>query len=326
MTNFRTELHIEPSANPIGLSHPICTAGSCFADAIGNRLQENKFNTLINPMGITYNPHSIHTQLLYALHNQPIPEHTFIENNGIHVNYNFHSEFSALSKPDLIRKLSENIGHVHYFVRDTRWLIITYGTAWVYSRKDTGEIVANCHKMPQALFEKELYTQKKMLDSFEELHKELKAFNPSINILLTVSPVRHIKDSISLNSVSKAVLRLGCHTLSEQYPDVHYFPAYELVMDDLRDYRFYKGDLIHPSQEAENYIWEKFTDSHLDKEAKSFVENWRDILSALRHKPFHPSSPSHQSFLKDLLSKLERLKGRINVEKELANVNAQLNT
>jgi len=324
MVNFRTELQPAKSSTQVDLHDPIITIGSCFADTMGRQLHENKFKVLPNPFGVTYNPHAIHTLLQYALHNQVVPEHTYLENNGIHLNYQLHTALSALKKADLEKKIAALTGSVHYFLKDSRWLIITYGTAWVYSRNDTGEIVANCHKMPSSLFTKELLTQKRMLDSFEEFYTKLKAFNKNINILLTVSPVRHIKDTLELNSVSKSVLRLGCHTLAEQHDDVHYFPAYELLVDDLRDYRFYKSDLIHPSEDAEAYIWEKFSAAWFNEPTQNFLEKWDKIKNALNHKAFHPSTPAHQAFLKNLLLQLEQINTQVSVQEEITIVKAQL--
>ena len=323
---FRTEIQPDKSTTPIQLKDPILTIGSCFADAIGKKLQEYKFKILVNPTGATYNPHSIHTQLEYIIHNQPMQEHTFLANNEIHLNYNFNSKVSALDRSKLNEQINEVTGSMHYFLKDARWIIITYGTAWVYVRKDTGEIVANCHKQPAALFDKELFTQKKILDSFDEFHKSLKAFNPNLNIIVTVSPVRHIKDSLSLNSVSKSVLRVACYTLAEQYPDVTYFPAYEIMLDDLRDYRFFESDLIHPSREAEQYIWEKFITAYFDEPTLAFVNSWRGILDDLNHKPFHPSTQTHQAFLHRLLSKLESVKNNVNVTPETQWVKSQITT
>ncbi len=324
MVNFRTELRPAPSGTPIDLHDPVLTIGSCFADTLGGKLNEHKFKVLTNPFGVTYNPHAIHTLLHYALYNQVAPEHTYIENNGIQLNYQFHSALSALKRVELEKKITALTGSVHYFLKDARWLIITYGTAWVYSRKDTGEIVANCHKMPASMFNKELLTQKRMLDSFEEFYTTLKTFNKDINILLTVSPVRHIKDTLELNSVSKSVLRLGCHTITRQHEDVHYFPAYELLLDDLRDYRFYKSDLIHPSEEAESYIWEKFLATWLNEPTQNFIEKWGKIKNALNHKAFHPSTPTHQAFLKNLLLQLEEINSEVSVQEEISHVKEQL--
>ena len=178
--------------------------------------------------------------------------------------------------------------------------------------------------MPSHLFTKELLSEKKILESFAGLYQNLKAVNPSCNMLLTVSPVRHTKDSIQLNSVSKSILRNACHAITELHPNVFYFPAYEIMLDDLRDYRFYKSDMIHPSTDAEEYIWEKFSEAYFDQPTLSFLTRWKPVVTALQHKPFHVQSQSHQKFLKKLLNDLTELNGTVNVEKEIAYVNDQL--
>ena len=321
---FRTEIHISHSPSQINLQEKIITTGSCFSDAIGSQLLQNKFDVLVNPFGTTYNPYSIHKTIRYAIHNQVVPEHTYLENQGIISNYDFHSSFSAPEKSGVEKKLKELIGATHYFLKDASWIIITYGTAWIYERTDTGDIVANCHKVPSANFTKSMLSQEKVLESFQEFFTELKVFNPKCKIILTVSPVRHIKDTLPSNSVSKALLRLASQTLSEANSDVFYFPSFEIMMDDLRDYRFYKSDMLHPSEEAEEYIWNKFIASFLDESTRGFIKQWQPIQTALQHKPFHPKSTSHQSFLRNTLSQLEALQKIANVEREIQFVKSQL--
>lgn len=324
MSSFRTDVGIHPYPFPITLESKILTTGSCFADTIGERLNRNKFQALVNPFGVIYNPHSIHRVLRYAVFNEGIPEHTYLKNGEVYLNYNFHSTFSALHSPELLYKLTNAIGAVHYFLKDTSWLMITYGTAWVYERVDTGEIVANCHKMPSTLFRKSLLTEQKVAASFEHLYGDLKVFNPNLRIILTVSPVRHIKDTLELNSVSKSVLRVACHNLAEKFPDVEYFPAYEMMIDDLRDYRFYKSDMIHPSEDAEEYIWQKFAARFFDDPTKNFLKKWNDILTAMAHKPFHPESVAHQQFLGNILKSLEDMPATISVENEIQEIKSKL--
>jgi len=258
------------------------------------------------------------------LHNQIVPENTYVENQELIVNYDFHSSFSALKRPDIELKIRETIGASHYFLKDAKWIFITYGTAWVYERKDTGEIVSNCHKMPASGFTKSLLSQKKVLESFDEFYKDLKTFNPSCKLILTVSPVRHVKDTLQLNSVSKSVLRLACQSIAETYSDAFYFPSYEIMLDDLRDYRFYKPDMIHPSDEAEEYIWNQFADSYFDNSTKEFIKKWMPIHTALQHKPFHLSSTAHQAFLTKTLAQLEELSKTVNVDNEIALIKNQL--
>jgi hypothetical protein len=301
------------------------TVGSCFSDAIGSQLVSNKINCKPNPFGTLYNPGSIHKAVEYAILNKPVHEDTFLKRNDIFFTYDFHSEFSSMNLKELQEQLKTTISETHSFLASAQWLIITYGTAWVYERNGTRSLVANCHKMPQKLFTKSLMTQKKLLDSFESMHSALKSFAPGIKVVLTVSPVRHIKDTLELNSVSKSVLRVACHTITEQYSDVFYFPAYEIMMDDLRDYRFYKADMLHPTEIAEEYIWQKFSEQYFDETLKTFLPKWKEIRSALAHKPFHQNSTAHQQFVRETLGKLAELKGVVNVDQEMEDLRKQLN-
>ena len=320
---LRTIVSNSTSPFGIGLKHPFLTLGSCFADGIGNRLQDNKFSVLPNPFGTVYNPHSIHKLLHYALSGKTPPDDTYLKHDEVFLNYDFHSEFSALSRTELVEKIDASIATTHAFLKGASHLIITYGTAWVYEHHNTNEIVANCHKKPSAEFTKSLLTQKKVIESFEKVYTILKAYNPSLRIILTVSPVRHLKDTLELNSVSKSVLRLACHTLCNTFTDVEYFPAYEIMLDDLRDYRFYKADMLHPTEEAVDYIWNAFIETYADQDLKTFLKQWKEITTALAHKPFHPSTAAHQKFLSDVLKKLEGLSKLVDVNSEIRFVQNQ---
>lgn len=324
MDNFRTVLSSSPSPFSIGLRDPCFTIGSCFADNLGLLLQKHKFEVLVNPFGTSYNPISIHKVMNYAIRNELPSAETYGELNETHFNFDFHSSFSALDPKLLHRNIANSIAKSHDFIKTATTLLITYGTSWVYERKDNGELVSNCHKVAAAHFNKQLLTQKKILESFENFYQQLNAINPNIRIILTLSPVRHLKDSLELNAVSKSILRLSCHTLSEMYPQVEYFPAYEIVLDDLRDYRFYDRDLLHPSGEAIDYIWRFFGERFFTRDTAAFVKQWDEISKALAHRPYHPTSAMHQKFLSNLLSKLEELKRTLNVDKEISQVKSQL--
>lgn len=317
MKTFRTPFSIPPSVRLIGSQNKILTLGSCFADAIGSRLQQNKVNTLVNPFGTLFSPLAIHKVLRYSLFNEPVPAHTYLSHQEVFLNYDFHSELSATSRAVLEKRIAETIGTCHHFLRDADTLLLTYGTSWIYERTDTGEPVANCHKQPGHQFTKLLLSQKKILESFDSLYNELMQFNSNLRIILTVSPVRHIKDTIQLNSVSKSLLRLACHNIQESYLQVEYFPAFEIMMDDLRDYRFYKEDMIHPSTEAEEYIWNQFYDCYATTAFKDFIHQWKKITYALNHKPFHPGTKAHQDFLLQTLKQLEALQQTVGVEDEM---------
>lgn len=297
---FRTELSVKPTSIVIDLNDSLITIGSCFADEIGQKLPTVKFNSLVNPFGTVYNPISIHNLLVMAIKQEAPRLSGYCQREGLFVHHDFHSQFADADQAALTAKLNSQIQSVHQFLKHARVLMLTYGTAWAYDQKSAKQIVANCHKIPQQRFDKILLTQKRILESFENLHKLLQEFNPALQIMLTISPVRHIKDTLELNSVSKSVLRLACHTITQSYSNMAYFPAFEIMMDDLRDYRFYKSDLIHPNEVAVQYIWAKFSDSHLTENAKVFLERWAKVEAGLRHKAFNPSGEMHQAFIQKL--------------------------
>jgi hypothetical protein len=297
--------------------------GSCFADAIGNQLLANKFIVSVNPFGTVYNPISVHHLLNLALNNQSAEDDGFLIRDDIHLHHSFHSQFSALTKKELNAQLQSTIAEQHHWLMDTDILLLTYGTAFVYVKNSTGEVVSNCHKVPSQNFSKKLLSVEDIFDSFERTFQKLKQQKPSLQCILTVSPVRHTKDGLEQNTVSKSVLRLACHRLA-QLNDVHYFPAYELMMDDLRDYRFYQTDRIHPTDEAEEYIGEKFAECFFDENTKKLINEWQEIKSALNHKPFQPATAAHQTFLQNLLKKLTAISRQLNVQQELAELQSRL--
>lgn len=317
MKLFRTPLKPVPSPKKITLHDAVLTMGSCFAEGIGSRLHQNKFRTSVNPFGTVYNPLSIHHLLEMVLENSPVPEQGFIGSRGMWYHYDFHSVFSGSSQHELSLSIEETVRKQNQLLPEIKWLILTYGTAWIYERKDTGALVANCHKVPNDQFRKRLVREQELVDSFRRLHQKLSRVAPELNILLTVSPVRHLKDTHELNQVSKSVLRTTCHTLTEAFSNVTYFPAYEIMMDDLRDYRFYKADMIHPSDEAEAYIWSLFADTFFNDRTKELINRWQEIQTALNHKPFHPGSEDHRKFLRNMLKKLKALPEEMDVSGEV---------
>jgi hypothetical protein len=324
MSEFRTVISTPPSSHKIALNQQILTFGSCFSDAIGYRLRRNKFSVDVNPFGIIYNPIALHRVISYAAREQMPPTDSSIKNSDVFLNYDFHSIFSAMEAESLSQQLSKVIHATNATLKTADHIFITYGTAWVYELKSNHHIVANCHKMPSSFFEKRLLHVDEITKSFHELYAELKQVTPDVQIILTVSPVRHIKDTLPLNSVSKSILRTACHYLAEEFSGVEYFPAFEIMMDDLRDYRFYKSDMIHPTEQAEEYIWEAFTEKYITSQGRQFIRQWQGIQNALQHKPFHPGSSGHKNFLIDLLEKLEGLKGVVQIDDEITVVKAQL--
>jgi hypothetical protein len=321
MHPWKTDLVVTPST-PIHLHDSVATFGSCFADVIGNYLTTNKFNVLNNPFGTVYNPISIH-RILQMIGRKEMPDEIdFVESQGTFFNYQFHSSFYGSSQEALKEKIYTQIKLAHECLKSCQVVILTYGTAFVYRRKDNQQIVANCHKMPSSLFAKELISAEMIVNSALETIALLKELNPKVRVVTTVSPVRHTKDTLPLNSVSKSILRLCTHEL--QKSGVDYFPAYEVMMDDLRDYRFYKSDRIHPTEEAESYIIEKFGEQYFDSTTKNLLVEWNSIRQSMQHKPFQPNSSVHQTFLRKTVERLERIRHSLAVEDEIKAIKSQL--
>lgn len=321
MNTFRTEINCSP-VSPIGLDHKILTIGSCFADQFGQWLIINKFTVLANPFGTTYNPVSIHNLLLDAFNNR-VDSTLFIERNGLWFHHNWHSQFTANSQAELLAELQRVQKQVRALLQEVDIVIITYGTAWVYEHQSAGQLVNNCHKVAAAQFRKRLLTVAEIEISFRALIQTLKSIRPNLRVICTVSPVRHLKDTFELNQVSKSALRLACYQL-EKEKLADYFPAYEIMMDDLRDYRFYERDMIHPSAEAREYINEKFSNRYFTSDTLQLLQTLNEIQKALAHKPFQLASAAHQTFLKQTLHKLESIQHRLPVASEIESVRAQL--
>lgn len=316
---FKLEFNIPSSPPKINLKEGILLTGSCFSDEIGNLLKQNKCRVTSNPFGTIYNPHSIFS----GLRNDQKADN-ITESQGVFYHWDTHGKISGLTKEDA--KTSFNLANdiAISAIENSKWLIITLGTAIVYKLESTGDIVANCHKIESSAFKKEFLTTDNIVSDFEKTYDHLKNVNPELNILLTVSPVRHIKDGLVDNSRSKSILLESVHRIISKNSDVNYFPSYEIMIDELRDYRFYKKDMIHPSQEAIEYVWERFCETYFDQETLDFLSEWSKIKSAIHHKPFQPQSPKHQQFLKDTLQKVKALNDLVDTRVEIEMLTKQL--
>ncbi len=324
---FRTKIEPTDLGFEINLHDGIITVGSCFSEIIGNRLSENKLNCLCNPFGTVFNPLSIFKLLRHSLSKQPVYHHLFAENaDGDWSHFDFHSRFTADSREKLENELLAVYNTAFQALRSAKVLIITLGTANVYELKSNNQVVANCHKQPQKLFNRRLLTLKEIQRDFQHFYDLLRMVNSKIKVIFTVSPVRHTRDGLTDNSLSKSILRSACHFIQKENPDVGYFPSYEIMMDDLRDYRFYKSDLIHPNEMAEQYIFERFSEALFSTELNEFVLEWRQIRSSLNHKPFRKESAPHQIFLTKLLEKLTNCNEKVNMSSEIESVKSQLIT
>ncbi|GAB3892763.1 GSCFA domain-containing protein [Larkinella knui] len=322
--DFRTELSPEKLPALIRPDARMVTIGSCFAEVLGRQLTDNKMDILSNPFGTLFNPVSIAKLILAAVQQaEPDPD-LYVERDGLWFHYDFHSSLWGRTRDELHGRLTECLTQTGDALRKADWLVLTLGTAMVYRHLETGKVVANCQKMPGFLFEKYLYAYEHVQQTLTDLLKKMKRVNPALRVLLTVSPVRHTKDSLPLNQASKAILRAVSHELNVWNDQVHYFPAYELMMDDLRDYRFYEADLIHPNAIAETYIFQKFAESAFDDELRSFITEWQNLRKALEHRPFHEGTESHRRFLENLLKQLEAVSKKADVTQEKKEVERRL--
>ncbi len=324
MSEFRTTIERIKPEFFFSINSKTLTLGSCFSDVVGNYLSVNKMTCMANPFGNVYNISSIGKILEGVSKKTRNIEDTIIQNDGVFFDYNYHSEIRDSSKTGLLEKINELNFATAEFLQKSDYLILTLGTSWVYTLKKTGEIVSNCHKQNANLFTKKLLSEKEHLDIFQNIYASIKKINPALKIILTVSPVRHIKDSLQLNSVSKSILRSLCYSITTSFKDVYYFPSYEIMIDDLRDYRFYKSDLIHPNQQAEKYILDIFSETYFDQNLKDFISEWQKIMAGLGHRPFNPKSETHQTFLKKLLIKIQSFENQIDISTEKEIIERQM--
>ncbi len=293
--------------------------GSCFADNIGSKLSDHKFNILSNSFGTIYNPISLGDLLT-----DEIEESSVLENKGVFYHWQAHGEVSALNKEELLKTLNSKRQDLKVALQKADWLILTLGSAFAYRLKSSQKFVANCHKVSQSEFTKELLSIEAMTESLSFAFQQLKTQNPSLNIIVTVSPVRYTRDGLVENNRSKARLTEVSQELSKSNNWITYFPAYEIMIDELRDYRFYAKDRVHPSEEAIDYIWRRFGETYFDADTSKFVENWSQIRAALNHRPFLPASSEHQKFIKSTIDKLNKLSSQVDVSKEVSLLQKQL--
>lgn len=319
MEEFRTLFEIPENQRKIDFQCQIISIGSCFSENIGAKLAYYKFPVIINPFGILYNPESIANSLEFLLNNKTFAVKDLFEHQGIWNSFYHHSRFSKTNKDEALTLINSSLQAAAKNLKNTNFLLITFGTAWVYRHNSSGKIVSNCHKIPAKEFTRYKLTVQEIFDRYNSIIKVLKELNPTLNIIFTVSPVRHLRDGADQNQLSKATLVMAVHELASKFENTSYFPSYEIMMDDLRDYRFYNQDMIHPSPLAINYIWDKFSDSVILPAAKKTMAEIDKINLAIQHRAFQPLSDSHQKFLKSTLTKIEAIENQnptVNFSKE----------
>ena len=311
---FKLDFHIAKSDAHINYSQAITSLGSCFADNMTKKLLTHKFNVIDHKLGKLYNPNAIFKLIKKALY-KTYPKSVLID--GMYMSFDLHSEIRAAHQTEFSSLCESRMNVLHQGLKESEWLIITLGTAWTHTYLSTNTIVANCHKLPQTLFKKELLSVDFILQEFKELQALLTPFNPKLKILFTVSPVRHTKDGLHENTLSKATLHLAVQDIVKKFSNCYYFPAYEIMIDELRDYRFYKTDLIHPNELAIDYIWEKIAQTYFDETTFKFYEELKVLLKSIEHRPFNPNSDQHQKFVIETLNKTRALSDSINLATEI---------
>ncbi|WP_321333030.1 GSCFA domain-containing protein [uncultured Bacteroides sp.] len=295
--------------------------GSCFAENIGTLMVENKFCCDVNPYGILYNPLSVAKALRELTLGKQYEESDLFFFQECYHSYMHHGSFSSLSSKECLDGINARLQKGHEAISRLNYLIITFGTSWVYILKETGEVVSNCHKLPADYFIRRRLNVQEIVSDYSALINDLIERHSQLKIIFTVSPIRHLKDGLHGNQISKATLLLAISELQDLYPEsVYNFPAYEIVIDELRDYRFYADDMVHPSSVAIQYIWEAFTALYFSKETRAVMKECDDIHKSLAHKPFRKQSEEYKRFLMQIVLKTERLKEKypyLDVQKEI---------
>ncbi|OCK52268.1 hypothetical protein BA768_13020 [Chryseobacterium sp. CBo1] len=307
---FRTEVDIKPSPKKIEIEDKIFSIGSCFASEMSDLFDKGQLQTVNNPFGTIFNPFSINNSVKRLHDSAFYNEDELIAYHDEFISLDHHTSFDTRYIHQTLDKINAKIEEGNRFLQETNWVIITYGTSFIYEFEPKKKLVANCHKIPQKFFEKRLLTNQELTDSIYDTIINLEDIcKDDVQILFTVSPVRHTKDGMTENQLSKSKLITTVHEVISQFENCHYLPIYEILMDDLRDYRFYKEDLIHPNSQAVNYIFEKFGEAYFSDEAKDFIKENFKINKALEHRTDDEKDPKFIEFK-------EKLNQRIEVQKQ----------
>lgn len=301
-----SSLPIQFSAPQPRLAHQdkIMLIGSCFTEHIGKRLADAKFRVLENPNGILFNPLSVVKSVSSYIHNQAVAESELFHLNEIWNHWDFHTRFSDFDRKTALDGINESISAAHHFLKEADWLIITLGSAFQYFLKENDQDVANCHRAPGQWFEKRLLSIPVIEEALNNMITGLQSFNPGLKIIFTISPVRHIRDGVVENNRSKARLIEAVHEMTALYDHCFYFPAYELVIDVLRDYRYYDVDLVHPNFAATTAVWEQFYQHYLDEAAQATASLMQDLSTARNHKVRFPETNAYAKFRQNFLQKI----------------------
>jgi len=302
---FRTEVDIKASVKKIEIEDKIFSIGSCFASEMSDLFQQGQLQTVNNPFGTVFNPFSINTAVKRLHDAELYREEELITFNEEFISLDHHTSFDTRYVHQTLKKINTKIEEGNRFLQETNWVIITYGTSFIYEFEPKKKLVANCHKIPQKFFKKRLLTQQEITDSIYDTILNLKDIcTDDVQIIFTVSPVRHTKDGMVENQLSKSKLITSVHELVDGIENCYYLPVYEILMDDLRDYRFYKEDMIHPNSQAVQYVFEKFGKAYFSDEVKDFMTENFKINQALQHRTDDESDPKYIEFREKLTQRI----------------------
>ena len=308
---LQTTITLQPEANPIDYTSKVLLLGSCFTENIGGRLDYFKFQNLQNPFGIIFNPVSIANLVDRALNDRLFTNDDVFEQDGIWHCFEVHSLVFHTQQLPYVELLNAKLLTLKNYLLEASHLVLTFGTSWVYRVKATSKVVANCHKVPASQFARTVLEPAKISEALEGILKSVQKVNPEVILIGTVSPVRHLKDGFVENMRSKSHLIAGVHAIVEKQNGCFYFPAYELMMDELRDYRFYTADLLHPNETAIEIIWERFRRVWISSETLALQKEIDGIQKGLQHRPFHPDSSKHREFKEELGLRIKTLQDRV---------------
>lgn len=310
---LQTQIPITPQENQIDYSSKVLLLGSCFTENIGAKFTYFKLDCLVNPFGIIFNPISIERLIIRALAKENFTDKDIFYHNEQWHCYEVHSALSNGDKEEFLNELNTKLDLLSKYIKKATHIIFTYGTSWVYKTKQDKTVVANCHKISQKEFDKKILSVEMIARSITNVCNEIKKENNAVNFISTVSPVRHLKDGFVENTQSKANLVVAIHNAlspQAQSGDLHYFPSFEIMLDELRDYRFYKQDMLHPNETAITIIWEKFKQTWIVSETETTLQEVASIQRGLAHKPFNENSEAHKVFKRNLQVKIKRLQAQ----------------
>lgn len=300
-------LDIPKLSKPISYKDKILLVGSCFTEHMSERLAMHKFKVLSNPHGILFNPLSVAESLDSYLDNRQYADSELFYLNELWNSWEHHTRFSHIKKEAALEGINESQAAATAFIKDADWVMITLGSSFQYYLKENGKHVANNHRAPAQLFEKRLLGIDVITEALSVTLSKLFTLNPKAKIMFTISPVRHIRDGVVENNRSKARLIEAVHTLCSKYEQAHYFPAYELVIDILRDYRYYDIDMVHPNYPATSYVWEQFVHACINNDTQKLMQQVQEIVTAKNHRPRFPETEAHQKFMAGYAEKIKGL-------------------